>query len=132
MMKRPMAMFQRAMYLEGSLYMNVMITVRIRGSLKEQQLRHALARIQEKHGTLRCLIVQEGGRPYFVEQAQPPAIPIRIVERSSDDDWFDVSMQDSLQRFDGSKLPLARLVWLRGELEHELLLICSHALCDGK
>jgi len=132
MMKRPMAMFERAMYLEGSLYMNVMITVRIRGSLKEQQLRHALARIQEKHGTLRCLIVQEGGRPYFVEQAQPPAIPIRIVERSSDDDWFDVSMQDSLQRFDGSKLPLARLVWLRGELEHELLLICSHALCDGK
>ena len=130
-MKRPMALFERAMYLEGDLHVSVMVTARIWGRLTEETLKHALARVQAKHGILRCLIVQEKGRPYLVVQDQPPPIPLRIVERQSDEDWFDVSTQDSLQRFDGSKQPLARLIWLRSDLENELLLVCSHAICDG-
>ncbi|AEU38336.1 condensation domain-containing protein [Granulicella mallensis] len=132
MMKRPMAMFERAMYLEGSLHVNVTVTARLWGRISEQRLRQALDRVQAKHGILRCLLVRENGRPYFVEQATPPPIPLRIVERKSDEDWFDESTSDSLQRFDGSLYPLARLVWLRSELENELLLVCSHAVCDGK
>ena len=130
-MKRPMALFERAMYLEGDLHVSVMVTARIWGRLTEENLKHALAQVQAKHGILRCLIMQEKGRPYLVVQEQPPPIPLRIVERQSDEDWFDVSTQDSLQRFDGSKLPLARLIWLRSDLENELLLVCSHAICDG-
>ena len=97
-MKRPMALFERAMYLEGDLHVSVMVTARIWGRLTEENLKHALAQVQAKHGILRCLIVQEKGRPYLVVQEQPPPIPLRIVERQSDEDWFDVSTQDSLQR----------------------------------
>ena len=130
-MKRPMAMYERAMYLGGDLHVSVMATVRIWGRLTEQNLTHALARVQAKHGILRCLIVQEKDRPYFEVQEPAPPIPMRIVERQSDDDWFDISTRESLQRFDGSKEPLAKMVWLRSELENELVIVCSHAICDG-
>ena len=130
-MKRPMALFERAMYLEGDLHVSVMVTARIWGRLTEQNLKHALARVQAKHAILRALIMQENDRPYFVVQEQAPPIPLRIVERQSDEDWFDISTQESLQRFDGSKEPLAKLIWLRSDLENELLLVCSHAICDG-
>ena len=131
-MKRPLAMYERAMYLNGGFHVNVMVTARIRGCIAEQRMQQALARVQAKHSVLRCLIVQEGNRPGFVMQDRPTPIPLRIAERRNDDDWFEVSMHESLQRFDGSRQPLARLIWLRGEAESELLLVCSHAICDGR
>jgi Condensation domain len=131
-MKRPLAMYERAMYLNGGFHVNVMVTARIRGYIAEQRMEQALARVQAKHSVLRCLIVQEGNRPGFMMQDRPTPIPLRIVERRNDDDWVEVSMHESLQRFDGSRQPLARLIWVRGEMESELLLVCSHAICDGR
>ena len=131
-MKRPLAMFERAMHLDGGSHVNVMVTARIHGCIAEQRMQHALARVQAKHSVLRCLIVQEGNRPGFLMQDRPTPIPLRITERRTDDDWVEVSMHESLQRFDGSRQPLARLIWLRGEAESELLLVCSHAICDGR
>jgi NRPS condensation-like uncharacterized protein len=131
-MKRPLAMFERAMYLNGDFHVNVMVTARIRGCIAEQRMQQALARVLAKHSILRCLIVEEGNRPGFVMQDRPTPIPLRITERRNDDDWVEVSMHESLQRFDGSRQPLARLIWLRGEAESELLLVCSHAICDGR
>jgi NRPS condensation-like uncharacterized protein len=130
--KRPLAMYERAMYLNGGFHVNVMVTARIRGRIAEQRMQQALTRVQAKHSVLRCLIVQEGNRPGFVMQDRPTPIPLRIAERRSDDDWVELSMQESLQRFDGSRQPLARLIWLRGQAESELLLVCSHAICDGR
>jgi NRPS condensation-like uncharacterized protein len=131
-MKRPLAMFERAMYLNGGFHVNVIVTARIRGCIAEQRMEQALARVQAKHSVLRCLIVQESNRPGFVMQDRPTPIPLRITERRNDDDWVEVSMHESQQRFDGSRQPLARLIWLRGEAESELLLVCSHAICDGR
>lgn len=131
-LKRPLAMFERAMYLDGGFYVNVMVTAGIRGRLDEYRLRQALDRVQAKHPVLRCLIVQKESRPWFVEQEQPAQIPLKIFERKNDQHWFEVSTQESLQRFDGSCEPLAKLIWLRGEAESELLLVCSHAICDGR
>jgi NRPS condensation-like uncharacterized protein len=131
-MKRPLAMYERAMYLNRGFHVNVMVTARIRGSIAEERMQQALARVQAKHSVLRCLIVQDGNRPGFVMQDRPAPIPLRIAERRNDDDWVEVSMHESLQRFDGSRQPLARLIWLRGEAESELLLVCSHAICDGR
>jgi NRPS condensation-like uncharacterized protein len=130
--KRPLAFFERAMYIGGGFPVNVMVTARILGRIDEQRLQQALVRIQAKHSILRCIIVQEGDRPCFVMQDSPRPIPLQIVKRQSSDDWFDVSMRESLSRFDGSREPLARLIWLRGDSESELLLVCSHAICDGR
>ncbi|MBX6359021.1 condensation domain-containing protein [Pseudacidobacterium ailaaui] len=131
-MKRPLTMFERALYFGAGFHVNVMITARISGLLTETQIRHALRRVQEKHAILRCLVVEEDKRPWFVMQENPVPIPIRMIERRHEDDWLDVAMQESLQPFEGSKGPLARLVWVQGKEQSELLLVCSHALCDGR
>jgi NRPS condensation-like uncharacterized protein len=132
MMKRPLAMFERAMYVDPRFHVNVMVTARICGRIREQQMTEALAQVQAKHTILRCRVVHEDGRPYFLLEDKPAPIPLRIIERQGDDDWFAVSTQESLQRFDGSCQPLARVIWLRSEQRSELLLVCSHALCDGR
>ncbi|HEX3471225.1 MAG TPA: condensation domain-containing protein, partial [Silvibacterium sp.] len=131
-MKRPLAMFERAMYVDARFHVNVMVTAHICGQIQEQRMTEALAQVQAKHTTLRCRIVQENGHPYFLLEDRPMPIPLRIITRQSDDDWFEVSTQESLQRFDGSRQPLARMIWLRAEQKSELLLVCSHALCDGR
>jgi hypothetical protein len=93
-MKRPLAMYERAMYLNGAFHVNVMVTARIRGYIAEQRMQQALARVQAKHSVLRCLIVQEGNRPGFVMQDRPTPIPLRITERRNEDAWVEVSMHE--------------------------------------
>jgi len=129
---RPLLLLERTMYREGCTPFTGVFTVKLLGALKEGRLRQALAHIQAKHPLLRCVIEDVDGRPHFVLQDRPTPIPLRITERRNDDDWVEVSMHESLQRFDGSRQPLARLIWLRGEAESELLLVCSHAICDGR
>lgn len=128
-MKRPLTLQERALY--GRVF-NVMVTACIHGHIAEQRMQKALAMVQAKHSILRCLIVQDGDRPAFVLQDRPSSIPLRIVERQTDEDWVEVSMQESLEKFDGSKDPLARVIWLRGAEKSELLLVCHHAICDGR
>ena len=41
-MKRPMALFERAMYLEGDLHVSVMVTARIWGRLTEEKDRKSV------------------------------------------------------------------------------------------
>ncbi|MGH8033497.1 MAG: condensation domain-containing protein [Luteimonas sp.] len=130
-MKRPLALYERVLYLDGQLPVNVMIMACIRGHIAEDRMHQALARVQAKHPILRSLIVSEVGRPWFELQASPPPIPLRVLERQSSDAWIDASTHELLQRFDGNQQPLARLAWLRGEDESELVLICHHAVCDG-
>jgi NRPS condensation-like uncharacterized protein len=129
---RPLTMYERALYLGAGFHVNVMTTARISGQITEEQITRALRKIQDKHAVLRCLVEHKGDRPWFVPQDHPAPIPLRILDRQTDQDWFDVSTQESLQPFDGSSGPLARVVWLRGPMESELLLVCSHALCDGR
>lgn len=125
--ERLLTLFERVLY-----HVNVMITARISGPMTEQQIKHALARIQAKHTVLRCQVIQEEGRLGFHLQKQPEPIPLVIVKRHTERDWLFVSYQQSLQRFDDSKKPLARFIWLQGERASELLLVCSHAICDGR
>ena len=131
-MKRPLAMFERAMYVDPRFHVNVMVTARIYGRIQERRMTEALAQVQAKHAILRCRVTWEDGRPYFVMEDKPAPVPLRIMARQTDEDWFEVSTQESLQRFDGGCQPLARMVWLQGEQRSELLLVCSHALCDGR
>src|SRR5260370_34377022 len=128
-MKRPLAMFERAMYLNGDFHVNVMVTARIRGCIAEQRMQQALARVQAKHSVLRCLIVQECNRPGFVMQDRPTPIPLRITERRNDDDWVEVSMHESLQRFDGSRMQCARMLWMLGTAACELMRYLCHDIC---
>ena len=129
---RPLTLFERALYGDGSLPGNTTVTACIEGRLDEATVRHALSGLQAKHPLLRCLVEERDGRPWFVVQASPPPLGFCIAGRRGDDDWLDASARDLLQRFDGRREPLARLTWLRGETRSEFILACHHAIGDGR
>lgn len=130
--KRPLSLFERGMYLDGRTPINITFAVKVRGQLTPEQLRHALARVQEKHPLLRSLIVRENGQPWFQIQAQPVPIPLRVVERTGDDAWHEEAGRERQLLFDASREPLLRVVWMAGQGEGELMVVCHHCICDGR
>jgi NRPS condensation-like uncharacterized protein len=131
-MNRKLIIGERIMYVDAKATVNCVFAAKIRGTIKEENLRTALSEIQRKHPLLRVVIREdEQGRPYFVSDTQIPSIPISIVERFSDDDWMTSSEAEWDNRFDVKKGPLARIIWLRSDDVSELLLVCAHCICDG-
>lgn len=130
--RRPLSLFERALYCYGGLPCNVTITASIEGQLDEATLRRALAGLQAKHPLLRSVIVDREGRPWFEEQASPLPLGLQIVERHSDDDWIELSNRELSHRFDAEREPMVRVTWLRGETRSELVFISHHSICDGR
>ncbi|WP_237054040.1 condensation domain-containing protein [Marilutibacter chinensis] len=131
-----MTLFERGMYLGGRTPVAIVFPARIRGRLREERLRDALARVQARHPLLRCRVVPgDGGgrddRPWFQLQERPAPVPLRIVERTGDEHWRHESRNEWKQPFDAD-LPLIRVTWLRGAETSELLLVCHHCICDGR
>jgi len=129
---RPLLLLERTMYREGCTPFTGVFTVKLLGALKEGRLRQALAHIQAKHPLLRCVIEDVDGRPHFVLQDRPTPIPLRIVERSGEDDWQTEARREWVKPFATRHEPLVRLVWLRADGVGELMLVGHHCICDGQ
>jgi hypothetical protein len=124
-------LLERTLYREGRTPFTTVFTIKIAGWLDEERLRQALARVQAKHPLLRCVIEETGAGPRFVLLDRPAPIPLRIVERTGEDDWQTAARREWVAPFDASREPLVRLVWLRAGAVNELLLIGHHCICDG-
>lgn len=118
------------MYRDGRTPFTSVFPVKLLGEIDESRLHHALARVQKKHPLLRCAVKDIGGRPCFVLQDEPAPISLRIVERG-ENDWQTEVRKEWVTPFDAGIEPLVRLVWLRGEKVHELILVGHHCICDG-
>ncbi len=130
-MKRKMLFFERLMYVDGRTPVNCVITARIHGDIAAESLRLALEKVQRKHPLLRAGVLEENGRPYFVFRANPPEIPVRMIERRSNDDWRDTTVLEWKTPFDMSSGPMIRVVWIKSEGISELMLVGHHCVCDG-
>lgn len=128
---RPLMLFERTLYRDGRTAFTTVFTVQVAGELDESRLRRALDRVQAKHPLLRCVIVEAGGVPRFVLLDRAAPIPLRLVTRSGEDHWQRVARREWVSPFDGSRDPLVRFVWLRGNGIHELMLVAHHCICDG-
>lgn len=130
--RRPFALFERGMYLDGQRAVALVLPATLSGTLDETRLRLALDRVQARHAVLQSLVEHGAdGQPWFVQQDAPPPITLRIIERQGEDDWQERARLECEQLFDGAREPLVRLVWLRGDGRHDLLLSCHHCICDG-
>lgn len=103
--------------------------VGLEGSFGPDQLRSALARVQYKHPALRTLIREEPDGLYYEDDIAPP-IPLRVVPRTSDDDYrreFQIELAAPFPH----NLPQLRVAWLQSKRENDLLVTTSHRICDG-
>jgi NRPS condensation-like uncharacterized protein len=130
-MKRKMFFFERLMYVDGHTPVNCIITARIQGDIAADDLQLALKKVQGKHPLLRANVVDEGSQVYFSFSENPQKIPVRVVERNSDEDWRNVTVTEWKTPFNMNEGPLVRMVWIKSEGVSELMLIGHHCICDG-
>lgn len=128
---RPLLLLERTLYRDGRTPFTSLFTVQIVGNLDESRLRRALDRVQDRHALLRCVVETVAGAPHFVLLNQPAPIPLRIVDRESEDDWRREALREWVTPFDGSRQPLVRCVWVRGREFSEWMLMAHHCICDG-
>lgn len=132
-MKRKLLFAERMLHGNGEAPFNAVIPVKIKGTLEEASLHHALKKLQKKHPLLNAFVADDiEGMPWFVvKEEQELPIPIRIIARESNDDWKTETTQEWGKVFDTRKGPLMRLIWIKGAEYSELILVIHHCLCDG-
>ena len=83
---RRLLLLERTMYREGRTPFTSVFSIQLFGRLQEGRLREALARLQDKHPLLRCVIEDgvDSEGPRFVLQDRPAPIPLRLVERKNE------------------------------------------------
>lgn len=118
----------------GQTAFNVLLTVRINGSITAESLHHALQRLQQKHpGLNACIRSDKNGHPWFIiDKERQNKIPLRVVKRMGDDDWETESVKEWSTVFDTENGPLIRLVWIKSSTVSDLILVFHHCLCDGR
>ncbi|WP_025143779.1 condensation domain-containing protein [Pedobacter jeongneungensis] len=130
-MKRRLILGERIMHVDAKTPLNCVFGAKISGQINEENLHRALQKIQQKHPLLQMNIDATGKTPYFVHHENISKIPVRITDRLTDEDWLIQSKTEWYKLFDSPNQPLARLVWLKGETESDLLLVLPHCICDG-
>ncbi len=131
-MKRNLIVGERIMYIDESTPLNCVFAAKIKGVVSLESLNIALAKIQQKHPLLRSSLKEDHkGIPYFELRTDLETIPVRVVKRTADEQWMEESELEWQNLFNGINLPMARVVWLKGEDVSDLLLVCPHCICDG-
>jgi len=131
-MKRKLLFGERMLLGDGTEPFNAVIPFRLRGVFSEEDIKYALSRLQEKHPWLRALIQHDDkNTPWFQVPELTVSIPIRLVNRKSEDDWQEESKKEWHSTFDYQTKPLIRFVWIKGEEVSDMLFVFHHCLCDG-
>jgi len=132
MIRRNLMMVERIMYVDPETPVNCVFTAKIKGNIPEENFKAALEKIQQKHPLLRTRIDNSSEKyPFFIEEKEMEPIPLRIVERKTDEDWLQESETEWFRLFKDEKKPLAQLVWIKGNDVSEILWVLPHCICDG-
>ncbi|MBP2616605.1 condensation domain-containing protein [Chryseobacterium jejuense] len=132
MIKRKLMMVERIMYVDPKTPVNCVFAAKIKGEIPEQNFKTALEKIQQKHPLLRVVVDSKSEKyPFFKEEKDIAPIPLRIVERKTDEDWLTESQKEWKILFEEEKSPLARLVWVRGQDVSEVFWVMPHCISDG-
>jgi hypothetical protein len=108
---------------------NIVLFIRLEGRFEPARLRSALARVQRKHPALRALL-RQGPDGLYYEEDSAPEIPLRIAPRATEEDYRRECHAELNTDFAADQ-PLMRAVWLRSDVESDLLVTTSHRICDG-
>ncbi|NQD72826.1 hypothetical protein HP439_19055, partial [Sphingobacterium shayense] len=132
MSRRSLLLVERIMYVDPITPLNCVFAAKIKGNIPEENFNIALYKIQQKHPMLRTVIEnQEDGHPVFVLKENIEPIPLRMLERKTDEDWISISREQWGHLFDNPKKPLAKVLWIKGDSVSEIILVMPHCVCDG-
>lgn len=110
---------------------SVTLVARINGALSESRLRRSIEQTAGVHPLSGAKVVfDENHDAWFsTDEVQPPSF--RSVERNSDATWYAEMRAEQKVVFTPQKSPMIRFALVRSEEVSEIIIICSHAICDG-
>lgn len=131
-MKRNLLFLERVLFGDGTEPFHGVYALKIHGAIDHAELVRALARLQEKYAMLRTAIGTDAlGRPYFHTPPSTPQIPLRVVERTGDDDWNRETVHELGTAFDVLNGPLFRITCIRSAEVSDIIMAFHHCMCDG-
>ena len=134
-MKRSLGFFE-SMYVYcnqiAPSHANIGVVISIQGSLHLDILRESIYFLFERHSNLRCILNSDDGESFFSETATLDNIPLRVVQKTSSEQWKSCFEEEIHQPF-----PTERYLWKLLVLEdidtnqHELIASFHHCIMDG-
>lgn len=131
---RPLGAGEQSYWLRDRAHpLHFALIAQIKGQFTVYQLQQALSCVQQRHPLLRVRIVlDEAERPWFA--FQPACIPLRVVQRQSENHWQREVEQEIATPFVWSQAPLVRVVLVHSSNDaelSELIVLCHHSIADG-
>ncbi len=128
-MKRKLNSFERRFFRSPN--QTISIVARVKGFISEDDLRIALNKVRQQHPLVGARIyLDENNEPWYINE-KVLENPLRVVQRTSDEDWNRELLNEYKIRFKLATGPLARFVLLQSHEISEILIICHHVICDG-
>jgi len=110
---------------------NVAVVGRVRGDLSQEALRWALRRVPERHPLLASRVSQDEERGLWFVHDPEIEIPLRVVERASEEQWIGEVGREVRTPWDQFRGPLIRFVLVYSPAVSEVIAFSQHAICDG-
>lgn len=109
----------------------VTMVARIKGSVSEEMLKNAVAKVQQRHALLRVRIKEETDHTQWFISEGVQDIPTEIVPRKSETDWIKIHLEASKIPFEFDTHPAIRFILVQSLDVSELIILCHHIICDG-
>lgn len=120
------------LHFAGDFSLNFTTTGHVRGTFTLEALQNALERLRQRHPLLATRIAPATElAPACLTTEGVPPIPLRVVERQSDEDWLREVEREITTPTKYATGPLLRCVWVRGADLSDLVLVCDHMAGDG-
>ena len=120
---RKMNNFERTFYMSPNL--KPMISVRLKGNVSVKRFQEAIKRLQQMHPFLRSKVIFDcQNEAWFSDhQVLPPRL--KIVNRTSDSQWYEIIQSEIKETFDPEKRPMVNFVLLHPNTISDLLVLAS-------
>jgi NRPS condensation-like uncharacterized protein len=118
-----------AFLIDQTVNQNFVMVATVSGPLTDSILRQALDLEQQRHPPLKCKFI-DGDPPRFSTEGVPQ-IPLRIIQRQSDDHWLEIAEKEILEPLPWRTGPMVRVVLLRSKEKCDLLVTLCHITADA-
>jgi len=76
------------------------------------------------------IYIDDNGEPWYTNDSVREN-PLKVIQRTSEEDWNRELLNDYKIRFELSTGPLVRFILMQSSDISEVLIICHHVICDG-
>lgn len=109
---------------------NISMIETILGNVSIEELTQVIKKMQQRHPILNSHIELEGKSAFIVSDSSLD-IPVKVIDRVSDDQWREEIIQQHKIPFKMEQGPLIRFILLQSAEISDLIIFCQHTICDG-